>query len=401
VSYPEPPRTVPGLRNPFTRRSGGTVKPPLTSAVGDPVTYVQDPGLKVTGTVLVRFSKSPITRSTKLSSSGRAGGSGLHDAGNLVDQSIDFRPDGVCASTARFIKLGPGGAWERLCLDDGTLRLAYYEVPHEMGVAGDVTAIRDLYMGRGLSKAAATSHANQVRDFYQLSADTLWITFANGYMWWCFAESEVTFLGNNRERYPDGSRLRRTDAGWSNTDITGRPLLMSSLNGNVTKIAGYRGAICKAEPLDYLLRRINGEEVPEVVQARSSHEVLLRSIEPLLAMLTWQDFELLVELVFARSGWRRTGRTGGAQKTVDLELEIPITGERAFVQVKSRTTQAQLDDYVEHFQGRPDARMFYVYHSAKSELTCAVEGVVAVGPERLPEMVLEAGLFDWLVDRVS
>ncbi len=318
-----------------------------------------------------------------------------------MDQSVDFRPEGVCASTARFIKLGPGGAWERLCLDDGTLRLAYYEVPHEMGAAGDVAAIRDLYMSRGLSKGTATSHANQVRDFYHLPADTLWITFADGYMWWCFAEPEVTFLGSDRERYPDGSRLRRTVAGWSNMDITGKPLLMSSLHGNVTKVAGYHGTICEAGPLDYLLRRINGEELPEVVHARSSRDELLQSIEQLLAMLTWQDFELLVELVFSRSGWRRIGRTGGAQKTVDLELEMPITGERAFVQVKSRTTQAQMDDYVARFQGRPDARMFYVYHTAKSELTCDVEGVVAVGPGRLSEMVLEAGLLDWLIDRVG
>jgi len=176
---------------------------------------------------------------------------------------------------------------------------------------------------------------------------------------------------------------------------------MSSLNGNVTKVAGYRGTICEAGPLDYLLRRINGEEVTEVVQARSNRDALLQSIEPLLTMLTWQDFELLVELVFSRSGWRRRGRTGGAQKTVDLELEMPITGERAFVQVKSRTTKAQMDDYVERFQGRPDARMFYVYHTAKSELTCDVDGVVPVGPERLSEMVIEAGLLDWLIDRVG
>jgi hypothetical protein len=42
---------------------------------------------------------------------------------------------------------------------------------------------------------------------------------------------------------------------------------------------------------------------------------------------------MLVDLVFANSGWRRIGRVGKTQKTVDIELMLPTTGERAFVQV--------------------------------------------------------------------
>ena len=41
----------------------------------------------------------------------------------------------VTAKTARYIKLGGGGGWEAQCLKEGTLRLGYYEVPHELGLA--------------------------------------------------------------------------------------------------------------------------------------------------------------------------------------------------------------------------------------------------------------------------
>ena len=118
-------------------------------------------------------------------------------------------------------------------------------------------------------------------------------------------------------------------------------------------------------------------------------------------MLTWQDFELLVELVFAGSGWRRVSATGGTQKTIDLELVMPLTDETAFVQVKSRTDQAQFDDYLERFAARSDDRMFYVYHTAAKEPRNKDNSVTVIGPDRLAELVLEAGLFDWLLEKAD
>ncbi len=120
-----------------------------------------------------------------------------------------------------------------------------------------------------------------------------------------------------------------------------------------------------------------------------------------MKLLTWRDFELLVELIFSQSGWRRTSETGGSQETVDIELELPSTGERAFVQVKSRTNQAQLQDYMDRLTGRPESKMFYVYHTAKTALSATDGTVVLVGPERLAEMVLTSGLFDWLLKKVG
>jgi len=62
----------------------GPQKPPLTTEVGEPVTYVQGFSPKGHGADSVRFSNSPITRvHVKLTSSGRAGGSGLQVLGSV------------------------------------------------------------------------------------------------------------------------------------------------------------------------------------------------------------------------------------------------------------------------------------------------------------------------------
>jgi hypothetical protein len=305
----------------------------------------------------------------------------------------------VHAAAARFIKLGEGGEWERLCLEDGTLRLAYYGVPHDAAEASDVAALRAPFLARGDDARTASSHARQILDFYHAPPDTLWITFANGFLWWCFAESGVTYLGASRDEAAHGSRLRRTRGGWSNRSRAGRPLRVAELNGRLTSVAGYRGTICNVAPLAYLLDRINDIEPAEVIDARAAREQVLVSTEALMRLLTWQDFELLVELVFSASGWRRIGHTGGTQKTIDLDLVLPSTGERAFVQVKSRTDQQQLDDYVAQLAGREETRMFYVYHSARGAIAAADPRVILVGPRRLSAMVLQAGLFDWLITR--
>jgi hypothetical protein len=108
----------------------------------------------------------------------------------------------------------------------------------------------------------------------------------------------------------------------------------------------------------------------------------------------------LVDLVFTSSGWRRLGVVGKTQKTLDLDLMLPSTGERAFVQVKSRTTSAELAEYVGQLEDHgPYDRMFFVFHSGEAETDD--ERVRIVGPEKLADMVVEAGLVNWLIRKVS
>jgi hypothetical protein len=83
------------------------------------------------------------------------------------------------------------------------------------------------------------------------------------------------------------------------------------------------GAICEVKALDYLLRKLGDELLPDVAAAEEAERALLTANIRLMCLLTPQDFELLVDLSFSASGWRRIGPVGKNQKTVDFELVLP------------------------------------------------------------------------------
>ena len=141
---------------------------------------------------------------------------------------------------AYYIKLGRKGCWEKMCLKDGTLRLGYYGVPHKAGIKRDKDAICDLYLSKGKTKGAASDQARQVIDFYAAGPETLWITFTDGHLWWSQAKEDVEFLGSDRVKFPDGSRLRRTLNGWSCKSLSGKNLSTNELSGKLTRSAAYK-----------------------------------------------------------------------------------------------------------------------------------------------------------------
>jgi hypothetical protein len=151
---------------------------------------------------------------------------------------------------------------------------------------------------------------------------------------------------------------------------------------------------------EYVVRRINGLKTPEVEQAVVALKGMKASVLEMMRLLGPRDFETLVDLVFSISGWRRQGIVGKTQKTLDLDLILPSTGERAFVQVKSRTDSPELADYVARLDELgPYDRMFFGYHSGKAETDD--ERVIVIGPEKLAEMVMDAGLATWLMRKES
>lgn len=301
-------------------------------------------------------------------------------------------------SSVRYIKLGPSGAWEGLCLAEGTLRLGHREVPHALAMFRDRGVIRAHLLARGIDSAAASDKAREIADFYDGDESVLWITFSRGMLWWCRAAGEVVGLDSDKGK---GSRLRRALAPWSNRTLGGAPLPMHALSGRLTRTAGYRKTICSVEAAPYLIARLEDRVEPDVAAATAARSALVDALTSLVRRLTWQDFELLVDLVFAASGWRRTGAIGGAQKTVDIELELPSTGERAFVQVKSSTTAAEFERYRDELSARPEARMFYVFHTAAGAAPAEAPGITTIGPDRIAEMSLSAGLADWIIRKAS
>ena len=151
----------------------------------------------------------------------------------------------------------------------------------------------------------------------------------------------------------DGSRTRKVisnNGNWSCVDANGKELLVDNLDGRVTKVQAYRGTICGVEMKDYLIRRINGEVIEEITEAKEAYETLIKSVEKLIKGLWWSDLELLTDLVFSKLGWQRYSVLGKREKGIDLDLYSPSTQKRVFVQIKSDMDIKQLDEYVSNFE---------------------------------------------------
>jgi hypothetical protein len=187
-----------------------------------------------------------------------------------------------------------------------------------------------------------------------------------------------------------GNRRRATVDGWHSRSVKGTPLTSDRISGHLLKVQMFQGTICRVKPLEYLLRKLNDELSPEVAAAEEAERALMDAIVRLMRLLTWQDFEFLVDLMFSASGWRRIGVVGRVPKTVDLEL--PTTGERAFVQVKSQASNDDLQDYADRFDpAELYDHMFFVWHTGTITAGDAFDRITLVGPERLSRMVLDGG----------
>ncbi|PPD29745.1 MAG: hypothetical protein CTY20_05385 [Hyphomicrobium sp.] len=306
----------------------------------------------------------------------------------------------IAPTTVRYIKLGAGGSFARSSLDNGELQLGYHEVPHDLCAAGDWDGVLRYFAGIRRSTGKAKDSMREVQDFYTLGSDCLWIMFADGSLWWGFAEPEVTWLGIDHSL--SASRVRRMIGGWRSTSILGVPLRVNDLTTRLTQVANYRGTICAVRAADYLLRKINAEEEPMVATATSARAAMLASAMHMIAALHWADFEIMVDLIFARGGWQRVSVLGKTMADVDLILEQPTLGETASVQVKSRASQAVLDEHIAYFDASGHDRTFFVCHSPTGSLSTGdAEGVHLWTGERLADMAVKAGLYEWLMDRVG
>jgi hypothetical protein len=250
----------------------------------------------------------------------------------------------ITAERVRYIKLGIGGSWEQECSSRGLIRYGFNSsVDRRYCLCLDARwdELRADFLAEGLAPATATRFTNETRIFFEDIGRTLWITFVGDRFLWGFTEPSVPTPHASTD-----SVTRHMRDGWQDTDIEGCPLLKANLAGGLTKLAGYRATSCNVDVENYVLRRINCQTIPEVERGILALRAMTDATLAMIRLLGPKDFEILVDLVFSTSGWRRQGMIGKTQKTLDLDLVLPSTGERAFVQVKSRTSPAELADYI-------------------------------------------------------
>ena len=298
--------------------------------------------------------------------------------------------------SVRYIKLGEGGGWEKDCIDRGLLRfgtdsghpdtLKWAQEGRWSDLASSWRAVK--------SAGTATRFTNETRYYFEAGPDDLWVTFVGERFYWGFLE-----LGSPEPVVEDLSSVRRVRDGWRCVDRTGKPLLKSNLPGSITNLAAYRGTSCSVRAADHVVLRINAELSKEVKRAEAGCVELILALVPLVRRLGPKDFEVLVELIFGASGWRRIDATGGTRKLLDLDLELPSTGERAFVQVKAKTNQAEFDAYAQQGKDGVFNRMFYVYHTGA--VATDDETITVIDAARVARMTLDAGLTDWVIRKAE
>ena len=301
----------------------------------------------------------------------------------------------------RYIKLGSGNQWARRAYEEGEIPFSFREVPHELALTKNKAAIAAHLKDLGKGAGPAMNAAGQVLDFYTLPKSAIWITFVDGLMWHAQAEEEVVWLGidDNADYAP---RIRRTVSGWQATNKFDVPYYVSGLSSRLTKVASTQMTLCKVEAAEYAIRRIYNIPEPAVTAAKAARTEMIGTIENMIGHLHWTDFETLVDILLARSGWHRITALGGNEKDVDLLVEQTVTRETAFVQVKSKSDQAELDRYVRIFENYGMAsRMIFACHTSKTPLRSDRADTIVWDRRRLSEMVLSNGLFDWLLQRMG
>lgn len=303
----------------------------------------------------------------------------------------------IAPKKIRFIKLGSGGGWEETCIQENTIRLGYESPHHHDSLAGNWNVVREYWLNaRKGDEGAATRDVNQIRDFYELEESDLWITFYKRKLYWCHAAREVIEL-------EDESRIRNVIGSWSSADINGRPLRIENIDGRVTKVQGFRGTICSVDLQEYLVRKINGLAIAEVESAKASLQKLKSDVEDLIKGLWWHDFELLIDLIFSKAGWQRFSVLGKTEKDLDLDVYSPATQKRAFVQIKSATTRAEIESCIDSFGGYEQfSEMYIVFHTCNTALTdieVRNPNINLWGLEKIAGLVVNAGLVEWLINK--
>ena len=117
--------------------------------------------------------------------------------------------------------------------------------------------------------------------------------------------------------------------------------------------------------------------------------------------LDWRDWEILIDLVMTRAGWRRLSAIGDGEVDIDLLLEHPTTGETAWVQIKTSSSQTELDDYIARYKADGSCdRFFYICHGNEGLALAHDDPAMHLWrASDVAAQAIEAGLLDWVMER--
>jgi hypothetical protein len=299
---------------------------------------------------------------------------------------------------AYYIKLGRGGEWEESSIRENKARIGWHDWTLEEINRGDWDALKEKHQREYKNKGAATMDINALKTIVESTPEAIWVTFHDSQLWWCQ-------LGRVGILEDEISRYRLLSGKWHNHDINSHLLLANQIPGSIARVQGFRGTICEIAEVEALRRLINDKPSDAFKTIYRAKANLVTEVEKGLEQLHWKDFETLADLLFRNAGWRRVSLLGETMKFVDMELVEPITGEMYQVQVKSKATVNEFEEYVQNSSHGIYRKLYFVVHSPDKNLaefqTDKYKDIELILPKRLAEMVVEFGLTDWLLTKIK
>ncbi|WP_320110744.1 DUF6508 domain-containing protein [Draconibacterium orientale] len=296
-----------------------------------------------------------------------------------------------------FIKLGKGNEFAQECIENNYIKLDYRTVNHELCIKNQWERVQDFFINEEKTKKqVATSHTNQIKQFYTEGETTLWLTFNGNKLWWCFSKLDITVNEDN-------TKTRPTIGKWFESDILGNPLLTSNLSGKLLKTHGYQGTICNISESEYVINKLKGKDKEEIKEVKIALNTVKTKLAILIKHLQPQDFEILVDLIFRQMGWQRVSVLGKDLKTFDLELFSPITQERAGVQIKTGADLNKFKFYQKEFETMTDYdKFFFIVSSPQKDLMSFKnedKKIKLYLTEDVANLTLSAGLTNWVIQK--
>lgn len=309
---------------------------------------------------------------------------------------------GSLPESVRYVKIGEGGQWWTASKSRQQVHLGWGSVSPDLLMRGDLVGIEAAIRADYGAKRGATQDFNGLRSLLLRPSRHIWITFQEGYLWWCTVRDGVHVNPHGKSKV-EGHFWLVCARPWSNRSLGGRLLAMADLPGIVTRTAGYRATTCEPASAGEILRILRDEKDPDHIAMEATRASYEEAVARLIARLGDRDFELLIDLILARTGWVRLAKLGGTTEGIDIEIENPAVDEIAFVQVKSTASQDVLDDYVRRFAARRERyqRMIFAVHTLGRPLIPPDDKAVQVwtGP-RISSLVVKLGLGDWVASRL-
>lgn len=301
---------------------------------------------------------------------------------------------------AFYLKLGRQGMWESELKNGNKARIGWSNIKSEDIRNKDWKKIHkdiELDFESRDKKNGVTQDYNALKSFCEATENDVFITFSDGLLYWCMLSSDVIQEDNS-------SKYRYLKHNWRNTDIKGNVLRINSISGKITKTQGYRATLCSIEEKDALKRIINCEVNPIVAQIIQKETELQNLLVKAFSELYWKDCEILTDLIFNQSGWKRISIVGKSMQYMDIELENSITKERYQVQVKAKASAKDFIIYAEIFSQKNYSKMFFVSFNNDISLEKyknEYENVVLLKGNELATLIISLGLTSWVVDKLS